>query len=71
MITGGVLVGIIMKIWLNDKRVVKVFGYTYCADCCLNYILPDRSLSTCLAQDFKIQNRFEMCLNGYKYETDV
>lgn len=60
-----------MKIWLNDKRVVKNSGYTHCADCCLNYILPDRSRSTCLAQNFKIQNRFEICLNGYKYESDV
>lgn len=60
-----------MKIWLNDKRVVKISRFTYCKDCCLSYILPDRSCSICLATHFNIQNRFEVCLNGYKYESDV
>jgi hypothetical protein len=60
-----------MKIWLNDKRIVKASGYTYCKNCCLNYILPDRFQSTCLAQDFKIQSKSKVCLRGYKYETDV
>ena len=53
-----------MKIWLNDKRVVKASRFTYCADCCLRYILPDQSQSICLATHFKIQNRFEVCLRG-------
>ena len=60
-----------MKIWLNDKRVVKIPRFTYCKDCCLSYILPDKSQAICLATHFNIQNRFEVCLNGYKYETDV
>ena len=60
-----------MKIWLNDKRVVKASRFTYCANCCLYYILPDQFQSICLATHFKIQNRFEVCLRGYKYETDV
>lgn len=60
-----------MKIWLNDKRVVKIPRFTRCKDCCLSYIFPDNSQSICLATHFKIQNRFELCFNGYKYETDV
>lgn len=27
-----------MKIWRNDKRVVKDFGYTHCIDCALEYL---------------------------------
>jgi pyruvate-formate lyase len=60
-----------MKIWRNDKRVVKDSGYTYCTDCCLNYRFPDNFGSICLATRFNIKSGFEMCLNGYKYETDV
>lgn len=60
-----------MKIWLNDKRVVKVPRFTRCVDCCLSYIFPDNSQSGCLATQFNIQSKFEMCLRGYKYETDV
>lgn len=60
-----------MKIWRNDKRVVKTSRYIYCRDCCLNYILPDRSRSICLATHFNIQSRFKLCFRGYKYETDI
>lgn len=67
----GVLMDIFMKIWRNDKRVVKDSGYTYCANCCLEYVHPDHSRSVCLATHFNIRNKFEMCLRGYKYETDV
>lgn len=67
----GVLEDMVMKIWRNDKRVVKASGYTYCVDCCLEYISPDYSQSGCLARYFKIPNVFETCINGYKYETDV
>lgn len=67
----GVTADIIMKIWRNDKRVVKDSGYTHCSDCCLNYILPDGSQSVCLATHFKIRSNFKVCFRGYKYETDV
>lgn len=60
-----------MKIWYNDKKVVRDSGYTYCADCCLNYILPDKSRAICLAARFKIRNMSKLCFSGYKYETDV
>ena len=67
----GVIMDIIMKIWRNDKRVVKASRYTYCADCCLNYIFLDKSRSVCLATHFNIQSDFKVCFRGYKYETDV
>lgn len=60
-----------MKIWRNDKRVVENSKYTHCVDCCLEYIFPDYSRSTCLANHFKIKDMSKVCLNGYKYETDV
>ncbi len=60
-----------MKIWLNDKRVVKDSGYTHCVDCCLVYIFPDYSKSICLAKYLKIRNDSESCIRGYKYETGV
>ena len=62
-----------MKIWRNDKRVVKDSGYTYCANCCLEYVSPDYSRSVCLATHFKIRSDSERCISGYIYiyETDV
>lgn len=60
-----------MKIWRNDKRVVKDSGYTHCSDCCLKYMFPDHSRSICLATHFKIRDVWKVCINGYKYETDV
>lgn len=60
-----------MKIWRNDKRVVKGSEYVYCIDCCLEYRFPDNSRSTCLARRFDILSDSKDCLNGYKYETDV
>lgn len=60
-----------MKIWLNDKRVVKDSGYTHCIDCCFEYLFPDHSKSICLAKYFKIRHNSESCIRGYKYETDV
>lgn len=60
-----------MKIWKNDKRVIKDSGYTSCVDCCLLYIFPDYSKSICLAKHFKLRNNSELCVSGYKYEIDV
>ena len=60
-----------MKIWRNDKRVIKDSGYTHCVDCCLEYTSPDGSQSCCLATYFGIRNDYERCISGYKYETDV
>ena len=45
-----------MKIWLNDKRIIKSSKYLYCEECVL------------CGKDFDYHN---VCLRGYKYETDV
>ena len=71
MTTIGVLEDMVMRIWRNDKRVVKDSGYTFCSNCCLEYISQDHSQYGCLARYFRIQNDFETCINGYKYETNV
>lgn len=64
----GVLEDIIMKIWSNDKRVVKVSKYTYCQDCVLS---GEEFYFECLALRYGIHNSTNVCLCGYKYETDV
>ena len=52
-----------MKIWLNNKRLIKTSKYPNCKDC----ILSDTSsrYTECLSSVYKI------CLGGYKYEIDV
>ena len=55
-----------MKIWRNDKRVVKSSRYVYCKDCVL-YGDPYQ----CLAILYDIHDPINACLSGYKYETDV
>ncbi len=55
-----------MKIWRNDKRVVKDSGYTHCQECVL-YGDPFQ----CLAILCDIHAPINVCLRGYKYETDV
>lgn len=52
-----------MKIWLNDKRLIKTSNYAYCKDCILGY--TSSNYGECLSPVYKI------CLGGYKYETDV
>jgi hypothetical protein len=59
-----------MKIWRNNKRVVKTSKYIYCQDCAL--VGEDfYHCSECLASRYKIHNSKQVCLRGYKYETDV
>lgn len=70
MITTGVLEDIIMKIWRNDKRVVKDSQYMDCKDCVLCGEEFDHSFE-CLALLYKIHNSKNVCIRGYKYETDV
>ena len=53
-----------MKIWLNDKRVVRGNGYTFCSECALQ--LGHQCLAMCI-----LSRRPSLCLRGYKYETDV
>jgi hypothetical protein len=53
-----------MKIWLNDKRVVRGNGYTFCSECALQLG------HQCLAM-YIPSGRPSLCLRGYKYETDV
>lgn len=60
-----------MKIWRNDKRVVKDSGYTHCIDCGLEHLSLENSKSICLAKYLKIRSDSESCIRGYKYETDV
>lgn len=59
-----------MKIWLNDKMVVKSSKYLDCKDCVLCGDEFDYSFE-CLALLYKIHNSKQVCLRGYKYETDV
>ena len=66
----GVPVDIIMKIWHNDKRVVKSSQYMYCHDCVLCGNEFDYCFE-CLARLYGIINSTNVCLRGYKYETDV
>jgi hypothetical protein len=66
----GVLVDIIMKIWRNDKRVVKTPKYTYCHDCALVGEEFDHCFE-CLALRYGIHDSKNVCRCGYKYETDV
>jgi hypothetical protein len=70
MITTGVLADIVMKIWRNDKRVVKASQYIDCKDCAL---CGDESTYCfeCLALLYGINNPINVCFKGYKYETDV
>jgi hypothetical protein len=59
-----------MKIWRNDKRVVKTSKYTYCHDCALVGEEFDYCFE-CLALRYRIHNSTNVCRCGYKYETDV
>lgn len=59
-----------MKIWRNDKRVVKSSKYLYCKDCVLVGEEFDYSYE-CLALLYKIHDPKNVCISGYKYETDV
>lgn len=59
-----------MKIWRNDKRVIKVPKYTYCQDCALVNKEYDRYFG-CLAVLCGIHNPTQICSCGYKYEIDV
>ena len=59
-----------MKIWLNDKRVVKSPKYLYCKEC----VLCGREFDyhfECLAILYGIHYSKNVCLRGYKYEIDV
>lgn len=60
-----------MKIWRNDKRVVKDSGYTLCANCCMEYQSIDSPRYICLATHFNLKSADKLCTNGYKYEADV
>lgn len=59
-----------MKIWRNDKRVVNSSQYMYCHDCALCGNELDYCFE-CLALLHGIHNLANICLRGYKYETDV
>lgn len=59
-----------MKIWRNDKRVVKVSKYVYCQDCALVGKEFDHYFE-CLARHYGIHDSTYICSCGYKYETDV
>jgi hypothetical protein len=59
-----------MRIWRNDKRVVKTSKYTYCQDCALVGEEFDHYFE-CLAMRYRIHNSPNVCRSGYKYETDV
>lgn len=66
----GVLEDIFMKIWRNDKRVIKASKYLYCDECVLcGDNLGDRFY--CLAFRYAINDPTKVCCSGYKYETDV
>lgn len=66
----GVLKGIIMKIWLNDKKVIKSPRYMYCSDCVLRGKTLGRRFE-CLAFLYGIYHSTNLCMRGYKYETHV
>ena len=60
-----------MKIWRNDKRIIKSFQcYIFCEDCALVGEESDYRFK-CLARLYGIDNSKNLCLYGYKYETDV
>lgn len=59
-----------MKIWRNDKRVIKVPKYVYCQDCALCGNEFDYYFE-CLAVLYGIRKSLNICLCGYKYESDV
>lgn len=67
----GVLKGIIMKIWLNNKKIVESSRYMYCSDCVLfRYKLLECRFE-CLAHLYGIHHSINSCMRGYKYETNV
>lgn len=59
-----------MKIWRNDKRIVNSSQYIYCHDCALCGKEFDQYFE-CLALLHGIHDPANVCLRGYKYETDV
>lgn len=66
----GVLEDIYMKIWRNGKRVIKSSQYVYCKDCALDGEEFEYCFE-CLARLYGIHDSKNICLRGYKYETDV
>lgn len=52
-----------MKIWLNDKRVIR--DYTSCRKCVLSLRF------CCLAKKFLLIDPDRFCKRGYIYEIDV
>ena len=66
----GVLKDMYMKIWRNDKRVVKSSQYMFCSDCALHGEEFEYCYE-CLARLCGISDLKNVCLYGYKYETDV
>jgi hypothetical protein len=66
----GVLKDIIMKIWLNNKKIVKSSRYMYCSDCVLRGKTFERRFE-CLALLYGIHHSTNLCMRGYKYETNV
>lgn len=59
-----------MKIWRNDKRVVRSSKYMHCKDCVLSGTEFDYCFE-CLALLYGIHKSTHVCLKGYKYEIDV
>lgn len=59
-----------MKIWRNDKRIVKSSQYLFCKECALCGEEFTYSFE-CLALRYKIHDSKNVCLKGYKYETNV
>ena len=59
-----------MKIWRNDKRVVKTSKYLYCKECALCDVEFEYYFE-CLALRCGIHNSTSVCCKGYKYETNV
>jgi hypothetical protein len=66
----GVLKDIIMKIWLNNKKIVKGLRYMHCSDCVLRGKTFGRRFE-CLALLYGIHHSTNLCMRGYKYETNV
>lgn len=59
-----------MKIWRNDKRVIKAPKYVYCQDCALVGEEFDHCFE-CLASRYGIYNSRQTCGTGYQYENKV
>ena len=66
----GVLKYMYMKIWRNDKRIIRSSQYICCEDCALVGEELDYCFE-CLARLYGICDSKNVCLYGYEYETDV